>query len=99
MCLICQLITTFFQILQGELPEAQKKLETALRFGETACSKAEDLEKEELEEEVALLQEEYDNYTEALAQMKLSLEVGNLTDDLTNLWNSYSSSIFAGRNS
>lgn len=66
---------SYAQILQGELPDAQKKLETALRFGEAACLKADELEKEELEEEVALLQEEYDNYTEALAQIKLSLEV------------------------
>lgn len=57
-------------------------LEGALRYGEIACSKADDDDKEELEEQVAQLQEEYDNYTDSIAQIKLSLEV-NIINEVT----------------
>lgn len=62
--------------LQNELPEGQKKLETALEQGDTACQCADDEDREIIEEEVALLQEEFDNYVESLNNSKRLLEVG-----------------------
>jgi len=53
---------TQLKVLQSELPEGQKKLEKALEQGNAACQIADDEDKEIIEEEVALLQEEYDNY-------------------------------------
>lgn len=50
------------KVLNSELPEGQKKLEKALEQGNLACQIADDEDKEIIEEEVALLQEEYDNY-------------------------------------
>lgn len=64
------------KILQSEVPEGQKKLETALAQGEIACRNAEPEDREIIEEEVALLQEEFDAYVEALKKAKDYLEVG-----------------------
>lgn len=50
------------KVLHNELPEGQQKLERALEQGNLACQIADDEDKEIIEEEVALLQEEYDNY-------------------------------------
>lgn len=50
------------KVLQSEVPEGQKKLEKALEQGEVACQVADKEDKEVIEEEVALLQEEFDNY-------------------------------------
>ncbi|XP_012271233.1 nesprin-1 isoform X8 [Orussus abietinus] len=67
---------TQLKVLQSELPEGQKKLEKALERGNAACGIADDEDKEIIEEEVALLQEEYDNYVESLNNTKGLLEVG-----------------------
>lgn len=50
------------RILQNELPDGQKKLEKALEQGDAACQNADDEDRDIIEEEVALLQEEYDTY-------------------------------------
>lgn len=50
------------KVLQSELSEGQKKLEKALEQGDVACHFADDEDKDIIEEEVALLQEEYDTY-------------------------------------
>lgn len=50
------------KVLESELPEGQAKLQKALELGEISCSLADDEDKEEIEEEVALMQEEYDTY-------------------------------------
>ncbi|XP_032455805.1 nesprin-1 isoform X11 [Nasonia vitripennis] len=63
------------KVLQSELPEGQKKLEKALEQGNLACQIADDEDKEIIEEEVALLQEEYDNYVDSLNNTKSLLEV------------------------
>lgn len=62
--------------LLNELPEGQKKLEDALEQGDAACRCADEEDKEIIEEEVALLQEEFDNYVESLNNTKSLLEVG-----------------------
>jgi nesprin-1 len=49
-------------VLQSEQPEGQKKLEKALEQGDVACQVADSEDKEVIEEEVALLQEEFDTY-------------------------------------
>ncbi|XP_018338972.1 PREDICTED: nesprin-1 isoform X6 [Trachymyrmex septentrionalis] len=67
---------TQLKVLQSELPEGQKKLEKALEQGNAACQIADDEDKEIIEEEVALLQEEYDNYVDSLNNTKTLLEVG-----------------------
>lgn len=64
------------KVLLNELPEGQKKLELALEKGDLACNCAEEEDKEIIEEEVALLQEEYDNYVDSLNSTKNLLEVG-----------------------
>ncbi|XP_044734627.1 nesprin-1 [Chrysoperla carnea] len=64
------------RILQNELPDGQKKLEQALEQGDSACQNADDEDRDIIEEEVALLQEEYDNYVESLNHTKTLLEVG-----------------------
>ncbi|KAL5279677.1 hypothetical protein ACFFRR_003964 [Megaselia abdita] len=64
------------KILESEVPEGKKKLEHALKEGEHACQHAEPGDRETIEEEVALLQEEYDNYIDALNKAKEFLEVG-----------------------
>lgn len=62
--------------LQNELPDGQKKLEDALEQGEAACRCADEEDKEIIEEEVAILQDEFDNYVESLNNTKRLLEVG-----------------------
>ncbi|KAL3268198.1 hypothetical protein HHI36_007323 [Cryptolaemus montrouzieri] len=62
--------------LQNDLPEGQKKLELALEKGDKACQTADDEDREIIEEEVGLLQDEFDNYTEMLTNSKTLLEVG-----------------------
>ncbi|XP_054006700.1 muscle-specific protein 300 kDa isoform X2 [Hylaeus anthracinus] len=67
---------TQLKVLQSELPEGQKKLEHALEQGNAACQIADEEDKEIIEEEVALLQEEYDSYVDSLNNTKSLLEVG-----------------------
>jgi nesprin-1 len=50
------------QVLESEQQEGQKKLEKALEQGDVACQVADPEDKEVIEEEVGLLQEEYDTY-------------------------------------
>lgn len=50
------------KVLESELPIGQAKLQKALEQGEISCGVADDEDKEEIEEEVALMQEEYDTY-------------------------------------
>lgn len=63
------------KVLQSELPEGQKKLEVALERAEKACSFADEEEKEIIEQEVVILQEEFDIHTDTLQKIKLLLEV------------------------
>lgn len=62
--------------LQNELPEGQNKLELALEKGDKACNYADEDDKEIIEEEVGLLQDEFDNYCDLLTNTKNLLEVG-----------------------
>ncbi|XP_075225316.1 muscle-specific protein 300 kDa isoform X2 [Lycorma delicatula] len=64
------------KVLQNELSEGQAKLEKALQQGEVACALADPEDKEVIEEEVALLQEDFDTYVESLAKTKMLLEEG-----------------------
>jgi nesprin-1 len=61
--------------LQSEVPEGQAKLEASLQLGEVACALADPDDKEVIEQEVVLLQDEFDNYTESLSTIKTLLEV------------------------
>lgn len=54
----------------------EEKLQKALQQGEVTCAVAEPEDKEVIEEEVAILQEEFDNYTESLLRTKTLLEEG-----------------------
>ena len=72
------LIILILQILQGETPEGEKKLEVALQLGEVACALADADDKEVIEEEVVLLQDAFDNYLENLNRTKDLLEVSLL---------------------
>ncbi|XP_043492348.1 nesprin-1 [Polistes fuscatus] len=65
---------TQLKVLQCELSEGQKKLEKALERGNAACQIADPEDKEIIEEEVALLQDEYDNYVDSLGTTKSLLE-------------------------
>ncbi|XP_046474495.1 muscle-specific protein 300 kDa isoform X6 [Neodiprion pinetum] len=67
---------TQLKVLESELPEGQQKLEKALQQGNAACQVADAEDKEIIEEEVALLQEEYDNYVDSLNSTKSLLEIG-----------------------
>ncbi|XP_029680499.1 nesprin-1 isoform X2 [Formica exsecta] len=67
---------TQLKVLQSECSEGQKKLEKALEQGNAACQIADAEDKEIIEEEVAILQEEYDNYVDSLNNTKSLLEVG-----------------------
>ncbi|XP_008555407.1 muscle-specific protein 300 kDa isoform X6 [Microplitis demolitor] len=67
---------TQLKVLQSELPEGQQKLEKALERGNAACQIADAEDKEIIEEDVAMLQEEYDNYVDSLNNTKSLLEVG-----------------------
>lgn len=62
-------------MLQSELPEGEKKLEVALERAEKACSFADDEEKEIIEQEVVILQEEFDIHNDMLQNTKKLLEV------------------------
>ncbi|CAG9785832.1 unnamed protein product [Diatraea saccharalis] len=64
------------KILESELPEGQVKLQKALEQGEISCGVADDEDREEIEEEVALMQEEYDTYVEQLNNTKALIEGG-----------------------
>lgn len=63
------------QVLQSELPEGSKKLEIALEKAEKACSLADEEEKEMIEQEVVMLQEEFDIHNETLQKAKALIEV------------------------
>lgn len=63
------------KVLQSELPEGQKKLEIALEKAEKACSFADEEEKEIIEQEVVMIQEEFDVHTDTLQKTKALLEV------------------------
>ncbi|KAK2588097.1 hypothetical protein KPH14_004158 [Odynerus spinipes] len=65
---------TQLKVLQCELSEGQKMLERALERGNVACQIANAEDKEIIEEEVALLQDEYDNYVDSLNTTKSLLE-------------------------
>ncbi|GBO98724.1 Nesprin-1 [Eumeta japonica] len=64
------------KVLKSELSEGQSKLQKALEQGEISCGVADDDDREEIEEEIALMQEEYDNYVEQLKATKLLIENG-----------------------
>lgn len=64
------------KVLQNEIPEGNTKLEAVLETGEAACQCAEEEDKEIIEEEVALLQEDFDHYVESLNNTKNLLEIG-----------------------
>lgn len=63
-------------VLQSELPEGQEKLEKALSVAAQACQLADPEDKDIIEEEVALLQEELDVYLESLTRTKQLVEAG-----------------------
>lgn len=63
-------------VLTNELPEGQKKLEAALDQADLALKTADEIDKEIIEEEVGLLQEDFDNYVENLNHAKGLLETG-----------------------
>ncbi|CAG7726205.1 unnamed protein product [Allacma fusca] len=67
---------TQLKVLQSELPEGQTKLDLALSKGKDACSIVDEDDKELIEQEVALLQEEFDNYSETLTRTQQQLETG-----------------------
>ena len=62
--------------LVAERSEGQHKLDTALEKADAACKASDEEDREIVEEEVAFLQEEFDNYCEALSKLKASLESG-----------------------
>ena len=62
--------------IMSEKDEGQAKLEKALEMAEAACHASDEEDREIVEEEVAFLQEEFDNYCEALGKLKNSLESG-----------------------
>jgi nesprin-1 len=62
--------------LMTDKAEGQQKLEAALEKAEAACKASDEEDRDIVEEEVAFLQEEFDNYCEALAKLKESLESG-----------------------
>uniref|UniRef100_A0A2A4K817 Calponin-homology (CH) domain-containing protein n=1 Tax=Heliothis virescens TaxID=7102 RepID=A0A2A4K817_HELVI len=64
------------KVLESELPEGQAKLQKALEQGEISCGLADHEDREEIEEEVALMQEEYDTYVEQLNNTKALIEGG-----------------------
>ncbi|CAG4999353.1 unnamed protein product, partial [Parnassius apollo] len=64
------------KVLESELPDGQKKLQKALEQGEISCGLADEDDREEIEEEVALLQEEFDTYVEQLNNTKALIEGG-----------------------
>lgn len=63
-------------VLHNEISDGQKKLESALDQGDKAVQVADDMDKEIIEEECALLQEDFDTYVESLNKTKNLLEIG-----------------------
>lgn len=63
-------------VLTNEVGEGQKKLEIALDQADLALNNADEIDKEIIEEEVGLLQEDFDNYVENLNRAKSLLETG-----------------------
>lgn len=74
---------TQLTVLNSELPEGQSKLEKALAVAAQACQIADSEDKEIIEEDVALLQEELDIYLESLSRSKRLVEAGIVR------WNEY----------
>ena len=64
------------RVLEGEMDEGEKKLEEALRTAAEACLVALEEDRDIVEEEVAFLQDEYDQFTEQLGRVKTVLEGG-----------------------
>ncbi|XP_065079035.1 muscle-specific protein 300 kDa-like [Ochlerotatus camptorhynchus] len=67
---------TQLKILESDAPVGQKKLEKALEQAEIACRIVDAEECEAIEKEVAILQEEFDNYCLALKKIGAALENG-----------------------
>ena len=65
---------TQLKILQNDIPNGQEKLQKALEQADIACRNADD--REQIEEEVAMLQGEFDNYVDVAKHSKKSLELG-----------------------
>ena len=64
------------KIIEGAIEEGEQKLEEALRTAAEACSIALEDDKDIVEEEVAFLQDEYDQFSEQLVKVKKNLEGG-----------------------
>ncbi|KAK8753228.1 hypothetical protein OTU49_003325, partial [Cherax quadricarinatus] len=67
---------TILKLLQNEQEEGQKKLDKAFLLAERACNLADDEDKEVIEEEVAFLQDEFDNFLGQVGKTKNLLEMG-----------------------
>ncbi|XP_055538750.1 muscle-specific protein 300 kDa isoform X3 [Wyeomyia smithii] len=67
---------TQLKILDKDVDIGQKKLEKALEQADIACRNVHPDECEAIEKEVALLQEEFDNYSVALRKISAALENG-----------------------
>ncbi|KFM65651.1 Nesprin-1, partial [Stegodyphus mimosarum] len=76
--------TNKIKILQSELEEGLEKLRQAARYGEIAKANVEDEEEKlMIDDELARLQEEYENLKENVSEIKISLDVGVVK------WNEY----------
>ncbi|VEN42511.1 unnamed protein product, partial [Callosobruchus maculatus] len=64
------------KVLTSEVAEGQKKLDSVIDQADKAVQYADEMDKEIIEEEVGLLQEEFDNYVENLNHTKGLLETG-----------------------
>ena len=64
------------KVLEGETDDGERRLEDALRTAAEAVAIALDADREIVEEEVAFLQDEYDQYSEQMAKVKATLEGG-----------------------
>ena len=64
------------KVLEGETDDGERRLEDALRTAAEAVAVALDADREIVEEEVAFLQDEYDQYSEQMAKVKATLEGG-----------------------
>ncbi|KAG5889989.1 hypothetical protein JTB14_035905 [Gonioctena quinquepunctata] len=64
------------KVLSNEVAEGQKKLDAAIDQADKAIQFADDIDKEIIEEEVGLLQEDFDTYAENLNNTKGLLEIG-----------------------
>ncbi|KAK3865215.1 hypothetical protein Pcinc_029165 [Petrolisthes cinctipes] len=67
---------TILKLLQNEQEEGQKKLDKAFTLAEKACNLADEEDKEVIEEEVAFLQDEFDNFLSQVGKTKNLLEMG-----------------------